>query len=143
MSRFKYKNKYKSYPDRYEVPNTAKVIKNIGRVHISSLKTMMIDGVSYFYGNINGFIHFYPKNNRYFNADKVNEFINSLELLAISEDERCIGDYGTEYFGYYMTYDTFIHILPQYVYFAEQMKPYYEENYMESITFRQYMGYEQ
>jgi hypothetical protein len=39
MPRLKYKNKYKYYPDRYEVPNTAKVIKNIGRVHISSLKT--------------------------------------------------------------------------------------------------------
>ena len=138
----KYKNKYKAYPDRYELPKPAKYVDGIDRVHISSLKTMTIDGVSYLYGNIDGFIHFYPKTNRYFNADKVTEFINSFELPVISEYARCIGDYGVEYSGYYMTYDTFIHILPQYVYFVEQVKPYYEENYMEPVTFRQYMGYE-
>ena len=139
----KYKNKYKVYLGRYELPKPAKHINGIDRVHISNLKAMMIDEVSYLYGNVDGFIQFYPKSNRYFEADKVTEFVNSLELPTIPEYERCIGDYGVEYSGYYMTFDTFIHILPHYVYFVEQVKPYYKENYIEPKTFRQYMGYEQ
>ena len=138
----KYKNKYKAYPNRYEVPKPAKHIDGINRVHISSLKTMMIDGVSYFYGNVNGFIHFYPKNNRYYNADKVAEFVNGFGLPTIPEHMRCIGDNGTEYSGYYIPYDSFIYTLPLYVYFVEQVKPYYKEHYMGPITFPQYMHWE-
>lgn len=137
-----YKNKCKVYPDRFELPNRAKYINGTYFVHISKLKTMMIDGVSYYYGNVNGFIHFYPKGNRCFNADKVMEFVNSLELPIIQEGEECVGDFGIKYKGYCMNYDTFIHILPQYVYFVEQIKPYRENNYMDSETFKQYMCWE-
>lgn len=100
---------------------------------------MMIDGVSYYYGNINGYIQFYPKTNRYFDADKIAEFVNSFELPIIQEEEKCVGDYGIKYAGYWMTYDTFIHLLPQYVYFVEQIKPYFEKEYGDHITYKQYM----
>lgn len=135
-----YKNRLKVYPDRFELPNRAKCIDGTHFVHISKLKTMMIDGVSYYYGNINGSIHFYPKANRNFNADKMMEFVNSFELPIIQEGEKCVGDYGIKYSGYWMTYDTFIHLLPRYVYFVEQIKPYYEKEYGDNKTFKQYMG---
>lgn len=137
-----YKNKYKVYPDRFELPNCAKCIDGTHFVHISKLKTMMIDGVSYYYGNVNSFIHFYPKANRYFNKDKLIEFVDSLELPIIQDEEKCRGDFGIKYNGYCMTYDTFIHILPQYVYFVEQVKPYREKNYLKSETFKQYMHWD-
>ena len=93
--------------------------------NISKMKTMVIDGVSYYYANVNGLYHFYPKNNRLYKADKVEKFQKQMNLPLISDisDIECAKDnFGHNYLGFAMTIDTFIYHLPYYIYFVKYVE---------------------